>query len=232
MSLISPLSDVDFRSILLPPLSFLFGNGVIIRLCFSLSVQQNSMVHWHFVLFITVLSSSSSCLCRICVFWFLPFPVFLLPSSFSCGLIFPPHLSSVWLISSALLPESLPGLLSLITCTASPSLGFLLFKPVLVCLCVSFIKAHSSCCIGFFPCLHLGYFSDLSARVTVHPEQNSSRWDIWDQKSGPSKEPQRYSSLKKTTPVNVYFITVVLGNWTPYRITAHKILKDDIFGFL
>lgn len=50
-------------------------------------------------------------------------------------------------------------------------------------------------------------------------------------KSGPSKEPQRYSSLKKTTPVNVRFIKIVLGNWTPYRITGHKILKDDIFGF-
>lgn len=240
MSIISPFSDVDFRSILLPSLSFLFGNGVIIRLCFSLPVQQNTAVHWHGVLFVTVLSSS--------------FPVFLLPSSSSCGLIFPPHLCSVWLISSALLPESLTGLLSLITCTASPSLAFsllsipsapspcflrvsvhfphlcfssslqlhlipslglLLFKPVLVCLCVSFIS--------FFRIfLHVWQFilTKIPAAETFETK-----------KSGPSKEPQRYSSLKKTTPVNVYFIKIVLGNWTPYRITGHKILKDDIFGF-
>ena len=45
------------------------------------------------------------------------------PSGFLTSLIFPPHLSGICLMSPALLAEFITSLLSLHTCTASPSLA-------------------------------------------------------------------------------------------------------------
>ena len=66
------------------------------------------------------------CVCKAFCCVFCPIPSVLFPS---CGLVlltsltFPPRLSCMCLISSALFPVFLPSLLSLRTCTASPPLA-------------------------------------------------------------------------------------------------------------
>ena len=83
-------------------------------------------------------------------------------------MIFPPHLSSLWWISPVPLPEFFPSLLSVHTCTASPSLAF----PSFQCFSVHFPRLFSSPQSTLHPITSWGLFVGLSVQFVLfssHP---------------------------------------------------------------